>query len=214
MSLTLPRYDHSFKGAITLSNWLKKEKWYVPRPEVAAGTILPTFKNKVEDYRGGKSIVIFKSDDLKNTSICIERDGIYQIVLPKGFNFCHQKFAVCKELCHILTDDGTYKSHEPIEQLTRALQTNRKVLTSPKDRELSLLFTEAKLSAEDFCFLLALEILIPVEKRDQIITDVKVSGIKKPYDIALELHIPSSLVEFFIESDYNAVFKRLGGHAL
>jgi hypothetical protein len=61
---------------------------------------------------------------------------------------------------------------------------------------------------------LALELLMPVDQRDKIITDVKVNGTRKPYDIALEFHIPLSLIEFFIESDYNAAFKRLGGASL
>jgi hypothetical protein len=154
---------------------------------------------------------MYRPDYLKNASICIERDDCYEIILPPTFNFCLSKFAACKELCHILTDGEEYVSHEPLEQIKRALQTDRKVLTSPGDKELSLLFTESKLSAEDFCFLLAMELLIPVDKRDEIITAVKVHGTKNAYDFAQELHMPKSLIEFFICSDYNATFKRLDG---
>jgi hypothetical protein len=213
--MKLPKYEHSFKGAVALANWLKRENWFQPVPEIAAATFLPGFKNKVEDYHKPKRVVMYSpSDYLQNVSICIERAEGYEILLPQSFTFCEKKFAVCKELCHILTDDEDYKSHEPVEQIQHALQTDRKVLSSATDRELSLLFTDSKLSSEDFCFLLAMELLLPVEKRDNFITDVKVNGTKTPYDIALELKIPKSLVSFFIDSDYNAVFKRLGGAAL
>jgi hypothetical protein len=143
--------------------------------------------------------------------LCKEIEKCYQILIPATFNVCHRRFALCKELCHILTDADPYKEHDVFAQLNRALRTVRNVVNANGDGDLSPFFTSTSLDSEDFCFLLALEILIPVNKRDQIILDVKVNGTKTPFMVATELRIPESLVWFFIDSSYNAIFKRVGG---
>jgi hypothetical protein len=211
--MAIPHYDRNFKGAIGLANWIKNNHWFASNEPVniTQGGVWPSFKNAVQKERGEREILRYYVDYLTTTSICKEVDHRFQILVPKTFNPCHRRFALCKELCHILTDNAPFKSHDPIAQLTRALQTVRQVLNSPKDSELSPLFTSTDLTSEDFCFLLALEILIPINKRDKIITDVKVTGTKTAYNVACDLRIPQSLVRFFIESYYNRAFKQAGG---
>ena len=190
--MALPKYERNFKGAVGLANWIRNKHWYVhpkdqiekierenPQEEddvvnIAQGGVWPLLKETVKTYRNDKPIFRYYLDYLHTISTCRELDDCFEILVPKTFNVCHRRFALCKELCHILTDDGPFKSHDPIDQLNKALQTVRKVLNSPRDAELSPLFTQTELPSEDFCFLLALDILIPVYRRDEIIETVKV----------------------------------------
>jgi hypothetical protein len=209
----LPRFQRNFHGAVGLANWLRLHNYYtsVHPVNLAEGSVWPGFKNAVQKYRGGKEIVRFYVPDLVDTSIHVEFDDRYEILVPQIFNFCHKRFALCKELCHILTDEGTAKLHNPFEQLNRALRTHKKVLDyKESDLEINPFFSSTDLPSEDFCFLLALEMLIPVFARDKLILEHRVDGIST-YDIAGQLRIPESLVIFFIQSGYNVAFKRLGG---
>jgi hypothetical protein len=212
-----PTFERNFKGAIHYAHWLICNGWYDPNDRVTpCDELLKWFKNKVQKHRN-KEILVCRRRELFNTSVCIEYDDSYEILLPAdaSFNHCHQKFAVCKELCHILTDDGKYKSHQPFEQLTKALEVSDEVKDFSKDPELVHLLTSTHLeSSEDFCFLLAMEILIPLDRRDEIIRQVKVDGTKKIFDVAQELRLPQTVVKFFVESDYHATFKRIGGDKL
>ena len=67
------------------------------------------------------------------------------------------------------------------------------------------LITHYQHRGTDFCFLLALEILIPINHRDAIMKSVSL-GVKT-YDIAYGLRIPETLVKFFINSGYNKNYK-------
>lgn len=211
----LPKFQRNFKGVVGLSNWLRNHNYYVSRHPVniAEGSVWPGLKNAVQRYKGGKQIVRYYLPPtlLTDISIHIEKPDRYEILIPEIFNCCHKRFALCKELCHILTDDKFSSSRNPFDQLNRALVTNKKVLGYKESEfEINPLFTGTELLSEEFCFLLALEILIPIPQRDKLIADVRVKGIKT-YDVALSLRIPESLVIFFIQSNYNFVFKRVGG---
>jgi hypothetical protein len=134
-------------------------------------------------------------------------DNSFDILISPGFNFCYRRFAICKELCHILTDDGSTMQSDPVIQLQGALQTVQLVQKSPKEFWKNPLFTDNPLSSENFCFLLALEILIPIKERDKMVTDVT-NGVR-PYDVAFRLRIPELLVAFYVQSGYFYVFKRV-----
>jgi hypothetical protein len=211
----LPKFQRNFKGVIGLANWLRNHNHYVSRHPVnlAEGSVWPGLKNAVQRYKGGKEIVRYYLPPslLTDISIHIELPDKYEILIPEIFNPCHKRFAVCKELCHILTDDNYVSSHNPIEQLNRALVTNKKVLGyKESDLEINPFFSGVELQTEEFCFLLALEVLIPISKRDKIIADFRGKG-TTTYDIAVSLRIPESLVIFFFQSNYNVAFKRIGG---
>jgi hypothetical protein len=209
----LPKFQRNFKNAIAVANWIRQHNYYASAEPVniSQGGVWPQFKDAVKRYKGGKEINRYYVSYLTNTSICKEMAGGFEILIPESFNPCHRRFAICKELCHILTDEDAAKSRQPIEQLNRALQTVRKVLESKLvDSEINQLFSATDIPSEDFCFLLALEILIPVNRRDDLITNVRVKGVRT-YDVAVHLRIPESLVIFFDKSDYNSAFKRLGG---
>ena len=96
---------------------------------------------------------------------------------------------------------------DPVIQLQGALQTVQLVQKSPKEFWKNPLFTDNPLSSENFCFLLALEILIPIKERDKMVTDVT-NGVR-PYDVAFRLRIPELLVAFYVQSGYFYVFKRV-----
>lgn len=214
--MALPNYERNFKGAIRLSNWLKAKHWYSSKGDpvnIAMGGVSPAFLNAVQNERK-KYIEVHYRTDLATTSICIEREKSFQILIPESFNSCHRRFALCKELCHVLTDDAHHRCHDPDRQIGRTLTTGMNVRNSVRDGELCPLFTLTELESEDFCFLLAMEIVIPVSKRDQIMADVKISAKKTHYQVATELMIPQSLVRFFTDSPYHTEFKRLGGETL
>jgi hypothetical protein len=211
----LPPFERSFKGAIALANWLKHHNYYVSNEQdvnLSEGIIWPAFKDAVERYRA-KPIYLYRLDYLYNTSISLKAPDHFAILVPFGFNTCHQRFAVCKELCHILTDDNEVRANDPIAELNSALETATHLRNAPKCQGLSPLFQPKTLSSEDFCFLLALEILIPIKERDKIVTDALIAGIRT-YDIALRLRIPESLVCFYIQSGYNTAYKRVQGSQL
>lgn len=211
----LPKFQRNFKGVVGLANWLRNHNYYASHYPVnlAEGGVWPGLKDAVQRYKGGKQIFRYYLSPmfLTDISIHIEKPDRFEILIPSIFNSCHKRFALCKELCHILTDDPTVSSRIPIEQLNRALIANKKVLGYKEfEFEINPLFSGIDLPAEEFCFLLAVEILIPVSQRDKLISDFRVKGITT-YDIAVNLRIPESLVIFFIQSNYNFVFKRVGG---
>src|ERR1022692_2729763 len=130
----LPPFERSFKGAIALANWLKQHNYYVTREQgvnLSEGIIWPAFKDAVERYRG-KPINLYRLTYLYNTSISLKAPDHFSILIPFGFNICHQRFAVCKELCHILTDDNDVRASDPIAELNSALETATQLRQAPK----------------------------------------------------------------------------------
>jgi hypothetical protein len=212
-----PTIERSFKGAVALANWIKRNNYFLCSQNVATniseGCVWPAFKKAVEKHRG-KPISLYVRDELKVTSTSLQagEEG-FVILIPASFNFCHARFAICKELCHVLTDDDSVRAVDAVVQLNSAYQTVKKITEVKGVMDLSPFFTQAVLSSEDFCLLLALEILIPIKERDQILSDLSLKGYR-PFDIAVRLRIPETLVKFFIESRYNWVYKRINGSQL
>jgi|ERR1035437_408144 DNA-binding CsgD family transcriptional regulator len=210
-----PRIERNFVGAIRIANWIKRNNWCVSTGDiinVSEGCVWPAFKNAVQKHHGKKIELHFR-DDLNFTSFSLVKGDpaeFFEILIPSAFNFCHRRFAICKELCHIFTDDNSVRTHDPVATLNHALQTAISVQNPRRESELSPLFTYVEISSEDFCFLLALEILIPIKDRNRIITESLVEGISN-YDIAVRLRIPEKLVKFYIASSYNTAFKRVHG---
>jgi hypothetical protein len=210
-----PRIERNFKGAIRVANWIKRNNWYASAGDivnVSEGCVWPAFKNAVQGHHGKKIELHFR-EDLHFTSFSLVKGDpaeCFEILIPTSFNFCHKRFAICKELCHIFTDDNSVRTHDPVATLNHALQTTISVQNPGRESGLSPIFTSVDISSEDFCFLLALEILIPVKDRDKMITEVVVNGVST-YDVACRLRIPEKLVKFFIGSGYNTFFKRAGG---
>jgi hypothetical protein len=208
--MSLPDFERNFAGAVRLAYWIKLNNWYVSKEgkvNVSDGCIWPAFKNAVSKQTG-KQINLHFRDNLKNTSISLANpNNSYDILISPAFNFCYRRFAICKELCHILTDDATTVQTDPVKQLQIALETVEFVQNAPTDFWKNPLFTGNPLSSENFCFLLALEILIPTKDRDKMVTDIT-NGVN-PYDIAFRLRIPELLVKFYVKSGYWFLFKRV-----
>lgn len=204
----LPAYERNFEGAALLAHSIRNNNFYVHhKVNVAEGCVWPAFKEAVKAYRGGKEINVHLRDDLNNTSILLDSGSCHDILIPASFNLCHQRFAICKELCHILTDDESVKADDIILQINTAIKTVFRVQNAQQLADQNPFFTSDKLSSEDFCFLLALEILIPIKERDGIMKNQAI-GVKT-YDTACGLRIPETLVKFFINSGYNQHYKRV-----
>ncbi len=211
----LPTFRRNFHDLVGLANWLREHNYYVSAgpANLSEGGIWPGFKNAVKRYRGEKDILRYyvSSRILENITIHKEFSDCFKIWVPERYNPCHKRFALCKELCHILTDEESVKSTDHVSQLTRALNTVRQVLTSSETTpDVNPFFTAEELNSEDFNLLLAMEMLIPVHARDQFLSNIQMNK-SSPYDIALYLRIPESLVTFFVQSGYNLAFKRVGG---
>jgi len=211
--MPLPPFDRNFSGAVKLAYWIKLNSWFVSTEEkvnVADGRVWPAFKNAVEKH-GQKKIQLHFRDELKNTSMSLanlEPENSFDILIPTmSFNTCYKRFAICKELCHILTDSVSAVPTDPVEQIKGALQTVENVQKAPMEFWKNPFFKDNPLSSENFCFLLALEILIPTKERDKMVSAV-VSGVN-PYDVAFHLRIPELLVKFYVKSGYQYVFKRV-----
>lgn len=203
----LPKIDRNFEGAVALAYSIRNNNFYVHhKVNVSEGCVWPAFRDAVKEYRGLKEINVYFREDLYNTSILLNSEDCCNILLPVSFNTCHQRFAICKELCHILTDDKTVRTDDIILQINTAIKTVYRIQNAQQLAELNPLFSNQQLSSEDFCFLLAIEILIPIKDRDAIMKNAAAG--MKTYDIAYGLRIPETLVKFFINSGYNQVFKR------
>jgi len=210
-----PDFVRNFEGAVGVANWLKQHHFDCAAPaNIADGNVWPKFKNAVEAYKG-KEIKLFFDADLTKESVKYELPSEVRIHIPQSFNLCHRRFAVCKELTHVLMDQyfpAQDSSQGPLAQLIHSLMTTQYVIESKRiAAELNPLFQlDVKLPSEPFCFLLTMEILIPVKDRDTIITDITVKN-KNTFDVASHYRIPESLVIFFAKSGYNFIFKRMGG---
>jgi hypothetical protein len=216
MSQKLPSVERSFVGAITLACWLKKHNYFCDPAHpsnVSEGKIWPSFRDAVVKYKE-KEIRRYFVDYLNEISISFKDAAAdcYDIIIPKSFNTCHRRFATCKELCHILTDDvdnNLVMECNPVMDLNRALETVRFVQKASTLLANNPLFTDNPLTSEGFCFLLTLEILIPIKDRPAIVYWHE--GRVPHYNIAYHLKIPEKLVDFFIESRYDHAWRRAGG---
>src|SRR5271170_7145411 len=121
--IKFPVIERNFVGAIRLANWIKRNNWYVSAAaavNVSEGCVWPGFGNAVMKHCG-KRIDLYYIDYLRFISVVLKRgDDGFEILIPSSFNTCHRRFAVCKELCHVLTDDINVRADDPVDQLTSA----------------------------------------------------------------------------------------------
>jgi hypothetical protein len=217
--MPIPAFERNFKGAFNLAFWLVHNGWFNPNDLVTIdGNILVWFREKIEKEKN-KEVHYYYLNYVK-VSTFIEQEDCFEILLPHNvdFNYCHLNFAVCKELCHVLTDEGEFKSRDPFQQLFRALEICDEVI----DPYLANLLTKPHLPlSEDFCFLLAIELLIPIGRRNEIIAQFKSDRAKKRIideanllNVARSLKIPKKVLTFFVLSDYHDIFNSLGGDNL
>jgi len=213
----LPKVHRNFVGAISLGNWIKRNHFDVSPKEkvnVAEGRVWPAFRDAVSKHRGGIPIRLLQREELKTVSASLRKPepvDHWRILVPLQFNYCHKRFAICKELCHILYEGAASHYGDPFAELSEALGTSSNVRIA-EPRFPTLLFVREEISSESFCFLLAMELLIPIKCRAPIISD-SFRG-RSNFDIASDLRIPETLVDFYIRSRYYVYWMQNGGSEL
>ena len=194
--MSLPQFKRNFGGAIYLASWLKEN--YANISTTVRAQVSPNFVDCVTAITN-KKIEFHFVPELTSTSICSQSPQFSRILIPHSFNLCHRRFALCKELCHVLTDDASVKAKNPSEQLSLARYCSEVVRNSnPK-------FFAVDLNSEDFCFLLAMELMLPTSKRNQILENMGKG--ETAYDIAFSLQLPESLINFYRISEYNTFYQ-------
>lgn len=119
-------------------------------------------------------------------------------------NFCWQRYAVCKEMCHaFLNDDGMcVNDAKAVENLVNALisETNTRQLLSSLE----------PFKSEKIAEVFALELLCPVEERRRI-HDARVAARLEVSDmqLAIEYRIPVAYVPVIFGADYISLIERL-----
>jgi hypothetical protein len=211
----LPEFSRNFSGAVGLANWIKLNSGLFSETgdiEESQSHVWPEFKRYIERLRA-VPINLFLRDELTTVTLALRTPPPHEsfsILVPSSFNHCYRRFAVCTELCHILTDDVSLESSDPVSQIEAALATLGRVQSGGIHGTANPLFLAPVLSSEDFCFLLSLELLIPIRDREKIVVDVMLRGVSC-YDVAYRLRVPEQLIRFYVQSGYNNVFKQLGG---
>jgi hypothetical protein len=194
--MSLPSIHRNFGGAISLAAWLKNN--HVGLSTTICANISPGFVDCVSKYKD-KPVKFFWRPELKEISIYLKTPTEYVILIPQAFNHCHRRFALCKELCHVLTDDPTVAAKNPSEQLKIAIDCSELVRNKK-----SILFAN-ELASEDFCFLLAMEMMIPASHREKILE--RLTKGERAFDIAFGLRMPEALITYYRDSGYNQFYK-------
>lgn len=109
------------------------------------------------------------------------REAHRDIVISAVSTRCWKRFTLCKELCHVLTDDETVRAHRPVEQLSLAIKAKEEPQTV--------------ISTESFCTIMAIELMIPPKHRPSLRERVK--NDESTWDIANDLKIPEWVIEFY-----------------
>jgi hypothetical protein len=198
--MPLPKVPRTLRGAIQLADHLLAEN---------GGTLVNAFGTNVSpglvdiaEKVVGVPVKFYVVPYAQSISICLRTSDGFQIIIPKTFNRCHFRFALCKELCHVISDDHSIRVSDP----TAALQTARDSAHSVRENSANL-FLATELDSEHFCFVMALELLIPVLARKEILR--RLDRGDNSYDIAYPLAIPQKLVEFFHKSKYYVISQLL-----
>jgi hypothetical protein len=117
------------------------------------------------------------------------------VVVQNGLNNCWERFVVCKELCHLLTDTEADFAKSTGEQIINAKQRKTPdMATTP--------FT-----SEEFNFYCAVEILFPWKQRRWAL-DARRKGYSY-FDIAKRFLIPAAIAEFYFESSYGPLSEEI-----
>ena len=144
----------------------------------------PALRNLILKVTGAK-IALREDANLRLPGYLLKKRGIaeYDIVLSRSITYCWKRFTLVKELCHILTDDGSVYAKNATEQIAHALVMR------------NAFNAIAALNSEEFCFLLAIELLIPLQRRTEI--QAKIKAGETDFNIANSLKIPEWIIHFY-----------------
>jgi Zn-dependent peptidase ImmA (M78 family) len=195
--MPLPHFKRTFAGAMQLAHWLKNNHFGIGTTN--ASNITPGLLDAVA-AETGQTIEIHLRSELKTVSVCLKRGTKTCILIPKASNFCHRRYAMCKELCHVLTDDPSENANNPSEQLELAIRGSQSI------RELDNRLFFRSLGSEDFCMMLAVEMMLPESTRDDL-TIALTSRQEPAFDVAYRLRIPEAFIKFYRDSIYSDVWK-------
>jgi hypothetical protein len=188
--------SRDFTGAIQLSLKIKRENFGISTTKFI--NVNPAFIEAVE--KDAKVPINVNYDfQVTDLSVAFWGENRWVILIPEVFNYCHARFALCKELCHILTDDSTTRAKDPTSQILQALKLNR-VIQEPDSKTLEPLLDLQPWDSETYCFFLALEIMIPDSRREEML---RLYNLGTPtLDIAHQIKMPETLVAFYFQSRY------------
>lgn len=199
MPRALPPFDRTFAGAVKLARSLKND--FVDLRHSSQGNVTPGFLNAVKEHRPNAEVFFIEDPGLSSFFYILRTDDKCEVVYGITANKCYRRFGVCKELCHILTDDAQVRTTSPTFELQLAISVRTKFLL----REQTL-FTD-KLKSEEFCIFLALEIMLPEARREEILTRARLGD--NHYDIAKLFDVPEAYIAFFIESQYHTHWQKV-----
>ncbi|HMP75376.1 MAG TPA: hypothetical protein PKE12_03670 [Kiritimatiellia bacterium] len=178
----LPGCPRSYLGVVRAASWLSR-KFPVNNDHGAA--IDPDFYKLIIRLTGC-SISHYRSEPLQSVKGMMLKlyDGKFAVFVSPKQSYCWRRFTLCKELCHVLTDGVWSPSGHVVTQLE--LASKPPSLTGA-------------LSSEDFCFSLAVEIMIPDGFRDFAVAN---RGRLTDLDLAEKIKAPEWVVTFFFEKLY------------
>lgn len=146
--------------------------------------VCPGFKNIVSDLT--KSTVVIREDDklrIPGYLLKVKGKSEYQIVLSSSQTTCWKRFTLCKELCHMLTDDSSVYARNVTDQIAHAIKVRDAFRVT------------SELNSEEFCFILAIELMIPLQRRAEIRRKIKES--ESHFNIANSLKIPEWIINYY-----------------
>lgn len=165
---------------------------------------------KIAQTTYGKQIVLsFHKDHYKDhyihSFIHVEADGSYHICLLSGMSNCWNRFALCKELFHVILDEENARHIK----ITEHLQDFRAAARSPdiSGRESS--------KSEILCEFSAMQFLFPYGRRQSCIEELQgrlEKGESKKViltDIAERFRIPRLYAEDYLEQEMMDFFEAL-----
>ena len=194
---SLPPFDRSFAGAVKLSGFLKKTH---PEIKNSHQLVIPGLVELIKVYKPEVNVTITQDLPTVYSLSILLREKLSnncRIIVPPTFNKCYKRFAICKEVCHILTDDSTVSANTPSKELLLAIDPRKRIISADKS-----VFKRKSLKAEEFCIFLAIELMLADDRRDQIVTDTALQNASN-YDMAKLFQIPEALIKFYIDSEYH-----------
>ena len=136
-----------------------------------------------------------------------DRNGVYCISIDQRCSFCARRFAGVKELLHVYFDilERSPAIQEITDTLSDAINSRRVIGEKGQDDN------DIVLSGEAFCYIVAIEILLPFgEYRSHVENEHDPGNGKNDYYTALMTRIPSSVIYFYF-SKFRAFSSRLHG---
>lgn len=151
---------------------------------------------------GKKVIVSFHDDDFKDHSmysfVHIEEDGSYEICLMSGMTNCWNRFALCKELFHVILDSEDVRN----TSIKSHLYDFKSSVTD------GTIEGNQSSKYEMLAEFAAMQFLLPYQRRLEYFKKINVADNRKPIyeQIAIDHRLPRLMVEDYVVEYMIALF--------